>query len=248
MSGPSAFSDYVVFVDESGDHSLASIDPQYPVFVLTFCVFRVETYIDVVTPAVRRLKFSTFGHDQVVLHEHDIRKRKGAFARLGREASEAFLEGLTEVMAAAPFDLIAVVIDKRGLSSIYTQPEHPYHLAMKFGLERLHGLMTERGQQGRLTRVLCEARGRTEDEALELHFRRICDGGNYRGVRLPFELIVCDKKTNAEGLQIADLSARPIGLSVLRPDQSNRAFEVLVPKFRRDARGNYRGAGLKCFP
>lgn len=28
------FSDYVVYVDESGDHSLASIDRDFPVFVL----------------------------------------------------------------------------------------------------------------------------------------------------------------------------------------------------------------------
>ena len=28
------FSDYVVYVDESGDHSLTSIDADYPVFVL----------------------------------------------------------------------------------------------------------------------------------------------------------------------------------------------------------------------
>ena len=54
-------SDYIVYVDESGDHSLKSIDEGYPIFVLTFCVFLKEYYSDVVTPAVRRLKFATFG-------------------------------------------------------------------------------------------------------------------------------------------------------------------------------------------
>ena len=33
------FSDYIVYVDESGDHSLESIDINYPVFVLAFCIF-----------------------------------------------------------------------------------------------------------------------------------------------------------------------------------------------------------------
>jgi len=33
------FSDYIIHVDESGDHSLESIDPNYPVFVLAFCIF-----------------------------------------------------------------------------------------------------------------------------------------------------------------------------------------------------------------
>ena len=30
------FSKYVVYVDESGDHGLKNIDPNYPVFVLAF--------------------------------------------------------------------------------------------------------------------------------------------------------------------------------------------------------------------
>ncbi len=29
-------SDYLVFVDESGDHGLTSIEPSYPIFVLAF--------------------------------------------------------------------------------------------------------------------------------------------------------------------------------------------------------------------
>ena len=33
------FSDFMVYVDESGDHSLTSIDKNYPIFVLAFCVF-----------------------------------------------------------------------------------------------------------------------------------------------------------------------------------------------------------------
>jgi hypothetical protein len=33
------YSDYIVFADESGDHGLTSIDPEFPVFALVFCVF-----------------------------------------------------------------------------------------------------------------------------------------------------------------------------------------------------------------
>ena len=33
------FSDFMVYVDESGDHSLTSIDKSYPIFALAFCVF-----------------------------------------------------------------------------------------------------------------------------------------------------------------------------------------------------------------
>ena len=33
------FSDYIVYVDESGDHNLERINPEYPLFVLAFCIF-----------------------------------------------------------------------------------------------------------------------------------------------------------------------------------------------------------------
>jgi len=49
-------------------------------------------------------------------------------------------------------------------------------------------------------------------------------------------------------LQLADLMARPIGLSVLRPGQANRAFEVLERKFFAGAFGVVNGNGLKIFP
>lgn len=37
------FSDYLVFVDESGDHELDAIDPGYPMFVLAFGVLRKKS-------------------------------------------------------------------------------------------------------------------------------------------------------------------------------------------------------------
>ncbi|MDP2878107.1 MAG: DUF3800 domain-containing protein [Sulfuricella sp.] len=242
------FSDYIVYVDESGDHSLDSINPEYPLFVLSFCIFRKDFYAETMTPAVRKLKFATFGHDMAVLHEIDIRKKKGAFAKLSKEPREAFLNALTNIIEAADFKLVAVVIDKHKLKSRYSNPGHPYHLAMEFGLERIFRFLKDMGQADRLTYLVCEARGAKEDAELELEFRRIRDGGNYLNKTLPFDLIVSDKKTNSEGMQLADLTARPIGLSVLRPEQENRAFAVLEGKFYRDGAGNKHGIGLKVFP
>ena len=40
------FSEYIVYVDESGDHGLESVDPNYPIFVLVFCVFKKEDYVN----------------------------------------------------------------------------------------------------------------------------------------------------------------------------------------------------------
>ena len=119
---------------------------------------------------------------------------------------------------------------------------------MEFGLERLFRFLKGKGQDGPITHLVCEARGSKEDAELELEFRRIRDGANHFGKVLPFDILIVDKKTNSEGLQFADLTARPIGLSVLRPKQKNRAVEVLEKKWYRDGYGRKEGFGLKLFP
>lgn len=245
---PLPFSDYIVFVDESGDHSLAVINPDYPVFVLAFCILPLEAYIEQVTPAVRRLKCALFGHDLVILHEHDIRKKTGPFALLNKERRDWLTDRLTETIAAAPMTLVAVVIDKVRHKARYTTPEHPYHLALKYGLQRVHDFLTSQGQGERITTVVCEARGAKEDKEIELVFRRVCDGDN--GSRRTFQLpiVVADKKSKSEGLQLADLVARPVGLQVLRPDQPNRAWAVLETKLYAGRNGVALGKGLKVFP
>jgi hypothetical protein len=43
-------SDFIVFADESGDHSLAKINPVYPVFVLSFCIVAKTDYIETICP------------------------------------------------------------------------------------------------------------------------------------------------------------------------------------------------------
>jgi hypothetical protein len=49
------FSEYIVFADESGDHGLVSVDPQFPVFALVFCLFEKNLYVEEIEPAFRRL-------------------------------------------------------------------------------------------------------------------------------------------------------------------------------------------------
>jgi hypothetical protein len=241
------FSDYVVFVDESGDHGMTAINRDFPLFALAFCVFLKAEYAERVTPALRRLKLATFGHDMVVLHEHDIRKKEGAFAWMSREPREAFLDGLTRIIAEASFTLVAVVIDKRKLEPAAT-PGNLYHHALFFGLDRVFRLLAERGDERRATHVIVEARGKREDAELELEFRRICEGVKEVGRPMPFRLVLADKRTNSEGLQLADMVARPVALSVLRPDQGNRAMRILQEKLWRGPGGEAEGYGLKCFP
>lgn len=248
------FSDYIVYVDESGDHSLASIDQGYPVFVLALCVFHKRHYAEKIVPAVEKLKFNYFGHDSVVLHENEIRKQKGDFAFLiHRPTRDEFMGRLSSVMDASNFILIACVVDKVRLSRSDGANSNPYHIALGVCLEALREFLAEKKQDEFKTHVLVECRGKKEDAELELEFRRICDGDNPGGRVLPFDIVFADKKTNLAGLQLADLVARPVGINYIRPDQDNQAFEMLKKKFFCDGgRGNvgcgYENVGLKIYP
>jgi len=239
-------SEYIVYVDESGDHGLTNLDPDYPIFVLSFCIFKKMDYVHKIAPAIRQLKFFTFGHDMVVLHESDIRRKKGTFAKLSKGLRSAFLNSLTDIMADADFTLIAVVIHKNKLRQ--RNAEYPYHIALQFGLERIFQFLKGVDQQYSLSYLVCESRRKKEDFELELEFQHIRNGNNIFNTHLPFEIILADKKTNSEGLQMADLTARPIGLKVLRPDQTNRAALILERKFFRNKSNIDSAAGLIVYP
>jgi hypothetical protein len=243
------FSDYIVFVDESGDHGLESIDPNYPVFVLAFCVFAKTDYSNKLVPALQRFKFKHFGHDQVILHEVDIRRDRKDFSFLKtKEKKETFLAELSQLVKEVPFTLVATVIKKEPYKQRYSNPDNPYHVALGFGLERVFYFLRSRGSVAEKTHVIVEKRGKKEDAELELEFRRVCDGGNYERERLPLEIVFADKKSNSAGLQLADLIARPVGMNILRPQQPNKAFEIIEGKFYGSNLGKVQGWGLKCFP
>jgi len=250
----SPFSKYIVYVDESGDHGMQTVDEQYPLFVLAFCVFHKRHYSEQVVSALEKFKFNYFGHDQVILHENEIRKEKGAFSIFrNREQRVQFFDELTGIIEYSNFILISCVIDKRSLRKQVDIESNPYHIALGFCLEALFNFLREKQQHEKKTFVVVECRGKKEDDDLELEFRRICDGNNRLNQTLPFEVLFSDKKAMSSGLQLADLVARPIGLSVLRPEQENRAFEVLKRKFYCDGGRvgvgrDYEGLGLKIYP
>lgn len=245
MEEPSPeFSDFIVYADESGDHGIAKIDPKYPIFVLTFCVMRKKDYITRVVPAMQDFKFRFWGHDSVILHEREIRKqseqskqsRYFQFLRADQTRRERFFHCLNDLIATAPITVYASVIDKRRHQA-QEAPWNPYEVALHFCMEQLWLKLDAEKQHGKRAHIVFERRGgKKEDKKLELQFRRIAANQSQWGSRqfdfrlFEFEPVFVSKEANSSGLQLADLTARPIGLSCLRPGQPNRAFEIIRPK------------------
>jgi hypothetical protein len=228
---PSYPIDYVIYVDESGDHGLINISDDYPVFVLALCIFRVSDYIENVVPSIQRFKFKHFKHDMVILHERDIRKSLGPFKLLFKDDIRTkFMQDLTELIALAPFQIISCVVDKREIAKTRTLEQEVYAIAMKTALE------ATRNELGLLASnqnvpVIFESRGKAEDQSLIVDFERgrFAEGGKMSDV---FDLVVANKKVNSSGLQLADMVARPVGQSWLRPERQSRPVEIIKQKTR----------------
>lgn len=122
-----AFSDFIVFADESGSPVLEGPDPTFPVFVLSCVLISKQVYAEQVVPQLQRLKFDFVGHDQIVLHERDIRRQQKAFAFLQANSAvrEAFLNRINDIVAGADIDVITAVIDKVRLAERYAKPWNP---------------------------------------------------------------------------------------------------------------------------
>ena len=224
------YSDYIIFADESGDHSLTKIDRDFPLFVLAFCIFKKADYLSTVAPLFNEFKFNYWGHESVVLHNHEIRKAINRFSFLREEFTRTrFLDDLTILMDQIPYVIISAVIHKNELKESFADRLNPYTVALRLCLESTYRFLCEQNQNVLLSHLVVEERGRKEDRDLELSFRKILDQSPLwkSGV---FEIEFVNKKANLIGLQIADLVVNPIGKYIMNPFQSNRSCEVVKRK------------------
>lgn len=221
---------------------MSPIDPEYPIFVLTFCVFNKTSYIEKIQPAVKRLKFDFFGHDMTVLHSTDIRKRRGEFEMLmNPNIRKAFLERLDEMIVKADVDIISHVIDKAKYDSPNrNHPRNdPYHIALRRCILSLGRLLHSRSQTEKMVHIIAESRGKTEDRHLFREFewfKSELGAAKWKSEAwaglpdIPLCLKFAEKKINSAGLQIADLTSHPIGRHSLKPNQHNHAFDIVKQK------------------
>ena len=199
---------HLVYVDESGSPSSLRTDPNYPIFVMAACIFDPDVYAARLLPAVGALKIRHLGSDSPVLHESEIRKRLGIFNFKGDvQARTAFIEGLSSVVQDCVPRVVAAVVGHSDL-------ERDVDLA---ALQALWDGFREHSAGP--SHWIFERRGKREDAAVSRAFEVLSLSG------ATHEFVA--KGRGLAGLEMADMLARPIGLSVLRPSQSNRALEGL---------------------
>lgn len=243
----------VMFLDESGDHSLeaSKIDKSYPMFVLAGCIFDFDAYNKVVEPTINDLKVRHFGRSDIILRSYDIRKQKREFAALvDYKKRIAFYEDINKTLGGLEFVVIAAAINKLNHINQYVTPANPYSLCFRFILERAI-MYLGRDTENMILRA--ESREGHNDKQLAAVYESFRQKGFAEFIkpdevqRKLVDLSFNQKTQNVAGHQIADLVAYPIGKWVLDRTKENKPFEIIERKLHKK-NGQFLNYGLKIFP
>lgn len=210
---------YRLYVDESGDHAYKLLDDLTHRYLALLGVwFRQHDDYVAFADALEKFKRDIFGprpDKPVVLHRSDIINRKSAFGILQNEAkARAFDQGLLEVIAAARFRMVCVIVDKHGHLNSESSSFHPYHYCMAAMLDRYSGWLNHWNAVGD---VMAESRGREEDLQLRQAYTRVYESGtltlsheHHQRALTSRDIKIQDKRANIAGLQLADVLAHPV--------------------------------------
>ena len=228
--------DWLVFVDESGDHSAGPDNDEYPIFVMVACAFQAEDYAAKFLPAMTRLKTRHWGHEGIILHEREIRRPQGDFRMLmNRGIRESFQNELGGLVSGSGARLHAVAWDKRTMGSRLSFGDIYAECLRRLVTEVKTTAAGERPQPHMQWNL--ESRGKREDAELVRQAKPFL-GSTDTGMTL------VPKHRNVAGLQLADLCARPIGSRLLNPDRQSRAYDCIRPLIAKPTQGPVSDCGL----
>lgn len=244
--------EFLVFLDETGDHSLQHIDKQYPIFALGALFCETDTYIKEINPLFDELKYNFFNKRHVILHSTDIRNSRKDFKILmNPNIRKLFFEELNKLIKETRFYFIISLIDKQAHSTQYIDPDNPYELTLSFIMERAFYLIHKNYPSAKC-RFIAESRDKKENENLKQSFEKYKrNGTNYVSAEeLSFitELDFVPKNENETGHQIVDLCLYPLARTYLtgKCHQSLPYFYNKIYK-NPDTKSPI-GYGIKIFP
>jgi hypothetical protein len=255
-SVPSPADSCLVFIDECGAHALGAKDT-FPVFCLAAVIVRESGWREL-DLLMRAWKVATVGDENFVIHEPEIRYHLGPW---GKPEREALLELLREQLVKLDFTVVACVLRRAEFVKDFgvgpldeSLPGHPYLMALDFLIERVLMVLDDDFKGGR-AKVVAESRGALEDALLQYEFARLhLDGTSYihsswfRQQMHPGVHFEHKGGQYATGLQLADLSARPIAEKVVAPGTTPERWPEIARKLCRGQGTKNSILGLKIIP
>ena len=244
--------EYYLFLDESGDPSLKSINHDFPIFALLGILISKKEY-EKLNQLFDTMKLKYFGSKNIIFHSRDIRKCDGPFVRLfDLDVKKHFYYDLDKAMRESSYKIISSAIKKEEHLDLYGKlADDPYEIGLTFLLERT---AYELDETNGVAKVIIESRGEKEDSNLASKYNELTTRGSRQvsadhfvlrfGTTVEFR----KKSENDNGLQMADLCAYPTARHVLHPDEPQPAFDIIFDKFRKSNHGHVDGYGIQIFP
>ncbi len=224
---------YYFFIDETWDHSLSSINEDFPFFLLCGILISEDAYRKV-SNQVQALKYDFFGTHEVILHSRDIRKCDKAFQILfDLDVKKDFYSRLNSIISEGDFQIIAVGIKKQEYVKKYGKvAENPYQISLSYMLERLVFCMWKNNNT---VDIIVEKRWQKEDAWLLEYYNKVSSRGTFYIDGMEFRKRITgfdfrDKYKNDIWVQLADLCAYPLVSYIRSPKEPNPAYDVLMPK------------------
>ncbi|PVX45489.1 uncharacterized protein DUF3800 [Flavobacterium sp. 103] len=241
---------YYLFIDESGDHGLKTIDESFPVFLLCGVLIS-ENEFSKINSIVNDAKLKYWDNTNVIIHSRDIRKCNNEFKILfDLKIKEQFYNDLNSILTLSIYKIICSAIDKISFIKKYGKLEDDvYEIALSFILERTIFCLDELQDCDSLE-IIIEKRGKKEDAKLANHLNKLNQVGTFyvdaeRMKKYAVKHHFLDKRKNNNGLQISDLLAYPIARKIIFPEGVNISYELIKDKFYTKNGKRY---GLKIFP
>ncbi|MDR2206171.1 MAG: DUF3800 domain-containing protein [Flavobacteriaceae bacterium] len=242
---------YHLYIDESGDHGLVSVNTDFPVFLLCGILISEDSY-HTISQELNIIKREFWENKDVIFHSRDIRKCNKEFQILfDLEIKKRFYERINSVIQNSEYHIITSIINKEKYIKTYGRLSNDvYELALSFIIERAVFFLDDVTDTAKQLDITIEKRGKKEDKKLDEHFQRLLSRGtSYVSAQrlrdIKTAIAFKDKKENINGLQLADLIAYPIARYVMEPNRANPAFDVLKSKIYTKNSKKY---GLKIFP
>jgi hypothetical protein len=245
---------YYVFIDESGDHSLKSIDQNYPLLVICGAIFRSTAY-NIFDGHFNEIKNHFWGRENVIFRSYDIRKYKKDFEIFKADTASLteFIQRINLAISANDYHVISSYLNKQThLDQYAAKAKDAYHVGIGLLLERLVFYLNKYSiYLNEKVYLVIECRTPTDDKRLKAHIIDIITKGTpflspQRFTPYSFEILFRYKKQNVNGLQLADLLAFPIGQKVFKPNEPNLPYSIMESKFYKGDNGQL--YGLKIWP
>jgi hypothetical protein len=248
-----------IYLDECGSHSVGSPDP-FGAFALA-AVIVSEADQGVFDKLWRQWKQGSFNNPDAMIHEPDVRHAKRHFFCKGDAArQQEVLDGLAETIQKAPFHAIVCVLNRSDYRQQFgdgqmdaSLPPHMYLMMLDFIVERIAIVLdTEFG--GARARFVAESRESREDALLQFEFARLhLEGTSYLSdswFRRQMEpgIEFKSKMDKINGLQLADLVARPCAEKVISPSSDPPRWQQIRPKLCSGRETAHSILGLKVVP